>query len=149
MVPTQYQFTLGVHMEITRRTDYAIRMLLELARSGGGPVSVRKLADSQEVPYAFARGIQRDLSAAGLVSTLRGSSGGAVLAKAPAEITLLDVVRTMQGSVSCSVCAKDRTWCSRMGGCAVHRVWRDADEMMTRYLGSKSLTGLIEQEKGR
>jgi Rrf2 family protein len=136
-------------MEITRRTDYAIRMLLELVRAGGGPVSVRKLADRQEVPYAFARGIQRELATAGIVSTLRGSAGGAVLARAASEITLLDVVSTMQGSVSCSVCGKDRTWCSRMGGCAVHRVWREADEMMTRYLGSKSLTGLIEQEKGR
>jgi Rrf2 family protein len=112
-------------------------------------VSVRALALSQEVPYAFARGIQRELAAAGIVGTLRGSTGGAVLARTPAEITLLDVIRATQGSVSCSVCAKDRTWCKRMGGCAVHHVWREVDEMMTGYLGSKSLTGLIEQERGR
>jgi DNA-binding IscR family transcriptional regulator len=36
-----------------------------------------------------------------------------------------------------------------MAGCAVHNVWREVDEMMTGYLGSKSLTGLIEQERGR
>jgi Rrf2 family protein len=136
-------------MEITRRTDYAIRILMELARSGGGPVSVRILAASQDVPYAFARGIQRDLAVAGLVESRRGATGGAVLARSPKDITLLDVVHATQTNSSCSVCTNDPTWCNRMGGCAVHRVWREADGMMTDYLGTKSLAGLIEQEKGR
>jgi Rrf2 family protein len=136
-------------MEITRRTDYAIRILLELARSGGGPLSVRLLAEKQDVPYAFARGIHRDLAAAGLVEARRGSAGGAMLARSPHEITLLDVLHATQGSASCAVCSRDMTWCKRVAGCVVHRVWREADEMMVRYLGSKSLTGLIEQERGR
>jgi Rrf2 family protein len=134
-------------MEITRRTDYAIRILLELARSEGGPISVRTLATSQDVPYAFARGIQRDLVAAGLVQTRRGVSGGVVLARDPREISLLDVVRATQTSTSCSVCTNDPTWCSRMGGCVVHKVWRQADEMMGNYLAGQSLAGLVEQER--
>jgi Rrf2 family protein len=134
-------------MEITRRTDYAIRLLLELVRLGGGPVSVRKLAEVQEVPYAFARGIQRDLAAAGLVESRRGASGGVVLARSPEEITLYDVALATQQSVSCSVCTSDPTWCSRMGGCAVHRVWRDVDEMVGKYLKGQSLAGLLKQER--
>ena len=136
-------------MEITRRTDYAIRLLMELAREGGGPISVRKLASAQGVPYAFARGIQQDLAAAGLVESRRGAAGGAVLARSPEDITLLDVVRATQSGPSCSVCTSDPTWCERMGGCAVHRVWREADEMMASYLGTKSLAGLIDSERGR
>ena len=134
-------------MDITRRTDYAIRILLELARSDGDPVSVRTLATTQEVPYAFARGIQRDLAAAELVQTRRGASGGVVLGRDPRDISLLDVVRATQTSDSCSVCTRDPTWCSRMGGCVVHRVWREADEMMGNYLSGQSLAGLVEQER--
>jgi Rrf2 family protein len=134
-------------MEIRRRTDYAIRMLLELARSGGGPVSVRRLSEVQDVPYAFARGIQRDLAAAGLVGTRRGASGGAVLSRKPDEISLLDVVRATQATTSCAVCTSDPTWCKRMGGCAVHRVWRDVDEMVGKYLEGQSLAGLVSQER--
>ena len=130
-------------MEITRRADYAIRILMELARCGGGPVSVRTLAKSQDVPYAFARGIQRDLAAAGLVESRRGATGGAVLARPASEITLLDVVRATQTSTSCAVCVNDPTWCNRMGGCSVLQVWREADEMISKYLGTKSLAGLI------
>ena len=132
-------------MEISRRTDYAIRLLMELARSGGGPVSVRKLAETQGVPYAFARGIQRDLTAAGLIESKRGVAGGAVLARPAEEISLLDIARATGSEVACAVCTNDPNWCDRMGRCPVHQVWQEADEMMSEYLGGKSLAGLINQ----
>lgn len=134
-------------MEITRRTDYAVRMVLELARRGGKPLSVRVLAESQDIPYAFARGIQRDLTTAGLVRTQRGAYGGAVLARAPNDISLLDVIRATQSTQSGAVCTRDSASCERMGNCSVHPVWREADEMMTGFLGSKSLVGLIDKRE--
>lgn len=134
-------------MNITRRTDYAIRMLLEVARTGGAPVSVRDLAETQGVPYAFARSIQRELLAAGLVTALRGVAGGIVLARPANEITLLDVVEAMQGGVSCSVCTRDPDWCDRLGGCGIHKVWRGADELVRRYLEERDLAGLIAEER--
>ena len=133
-------------MEITRRTDYGIRLLLELARAGGGPVSVRELAEQQSVPYAFARAVQRDLSAAGLITTVRGAKGGAVLAREPREITLLDAVSATQGTPSVSVCSHDSAWCSRSGSCAVHTVWCGADTMLRDYLSEKTLAGLLKQD---
>ena len=136
-------------MEVSRRTDYAIRILLELAREGGGPVSVRRLAEGQEVPYAFARGIQRDLVAAGLVRSQRGATGGIILARPAKQITLLDVVEATEGGVSCAVCTSDPSWCRRMSTCSVHAVWHDIDDMVAGYLRTKSLAGLIEQERGR
>jgi len=134
-------------VEITRRTDYAIRLLLELVRSGGGPVSVRELATRQCVPYAFARAVQRDLVAQGLLTTLRGAKGGAVLAIAPADLTLLRIVTAVQGEPSVSVCSTDPAWCSLSAGCSVHRVWRGADDMLRDYLGSKTLAGLYAEER--
>ena len=132
-------------MEVTRRTDYAIRILLELARVGGGPLSVRELAESQGVPYAFARGIQRELVAAGLVESRRGASGGITLARPADEVTLLDIANAMQGDVSCSVCSRDPKWCSRMSECEVHKVWREVDSKVAEVLGAKSLAGLLKK----
>ena len=135
-------------MEVTRRTDYAIRLLLELASIGGGPLSVRELAERQGVPYAFARGIQRELLAAGLIESRRGAQGGIVLARPAVEITLLEIADAMQGDVSCSVCSRDPKWCDRMAGCEVHKVWREVDSKVSEILATKSLAGLIEK-KGR
>jgi Rrf2 family protein len=136
-------------VEVSRRSDYAIRMLLELARSDGAPISVRSLAESQDVPYAFARSIQRELVSAGLVESCRGAHGGIVLARPAEMISLLQVVEAMQGAPSCSVCTSDPDWCRRMRGCSVHGVWSEADRMVSEYLGSKSLAGLIGSEGGR
>jgi Rrf2 family protein len=138
-----------VAVEVSRRTDYAIRILLELARSDGAPVSVRSLAETEDVPYAFARGIQRELVAAGLVESRQGAHGGIFLARPAEQISLHEVVEALQGAPSCSVCTSDPGWCKRVGGCAVHGVWAEADKMVSEYLGTKSLAGLIESEGGR
>ncbi|NTU71415.1 MAG: Rrf2 family transcriptional regulator [Coriobacteriia bacterium] len=130
-------------MEVTRRTDYAIRILLELARCDGGPLSVRELAERQDVPYAFARGIQRELGAAGLIESRRGARGGILLSRPADKITLRDVADAMQGDVSCSVCSRDANWCDRMSECEVHKVWREVDTMVGDYLSTKSLAGLL------
>ena len=129
-------------MEITRRTDYAIRLLQELDRRGGGPVSVRELAERQAVPYAFARAVQRDLVAAGLVTTVRGRSGGCVLVRDSESITLLDIVSAIQGEPAASVCSRDPQWCAQSGGCSVHRVWCELDAITREFLGRKTLAGL-------
>lgn len=139
---------MGASVEVTRRTDYAIRLLLELARVGGGPLSVRELTERQGVPYAFARSIQRDLVGASLATTQRGAHGGVVLARPASEITLRDIAEAMQGDVSCSVCSRDPKWCDRMSNCEVHHVWREVDSMVGDYLATKSLAGLLEK-KGR
>jgi len=136
-------------VEVSRRTDYAIRILLELARSDGEPLSVRALAETQDVPYAFARGIQRELVASGLVESRRGAHGGIFLARPAEMISLLEVVEAMQGAPSCSVCTSDPGWCKRVGGCAVHGVWSEADKLVSDYLGTRSLAGLIDSEGGR
>lgn len=131
-------------MEISRKTDYAIRMLLNLAASGGGPVSVRALAEAGEVPYAFARSVQRDLVAAGFVEARRGVTGGLVLKRSAEDTTLLDVVEAMDGRpLSVAVCAADPSWCSRRPTCNVHGVWVEADAMLRGLLGSKTLADLL------
>lgn len=134
-------------MDIDRRTDYAIRILIELARAEGqGPVSVRELSNRQDVPYHFARSIQRDLVASGLVSSSRGAHGGVELAVDPSKLTLLEVVEAMQGPVSCSVCTSDPDWCSRMAGCSVHGVWRGMDALLKDYLGRQDIASLAARK---
>ena len=78
-------------MEVKRRTDYAIRMMVRLAMQDEGPMSVTKLAEADDVPYQFARAIQRDLSEAGLIKMKRGVHGGAVLSRPANEISFYDI----------------------------------------------------------
>lgn len=131
-------------MNVRRRTDYAIRMMLRLASNLGSPMSVKTMSDVDDVPYQFARAIQRDLADAELIKVVRGARGGAVLARPAAEISLLDIVQATQGVPSCSICTQDEEWCDRMGGCAVHQVWKNIDKLTKAYLREQTLSVLIQ-----
>lgn len=131
-------------MDVKRRTDYAIRMMMRLtvSQTHGEPMSVKFMADADDVPYQFARAIQRDLADAGLIKVVRGARGGALLKKDPKDITLLDIVRATQGHPECSPCTRDEEWCRRMQDCTVHRVWRELDKITIKYLQSVSLADM-------
>ena len=92
-------------MDISRKTDYALRMLAALVRDPSGVVSVRSAALDNGVPYSFARSIQHDLVNAGMVESLRGSKGGMRLSVDPAQVTLLEVVEAIQGPLVLASCA--------------------------------------------
>lgn len=131
-------------MEISRRTDYAIRLIAALVQSNGEPLSVRAAADEQDVPYAFARSIQHDLVLSGLVSSRRGAHGGMVLNRDPKELTLLEIIESVQGPLSIAICAREQDWCPRDKTCPFHRMWQGADQIMRDYLSSVSIDELIK-----
>lgn len=131
-------------MEISRRTDYAIRLIAALAGSDGEPLSVRAAAEAQDVPYAFARSIQHDLVIAGLIRSHRGAHGGMVLVRPATELTLLDIIESVQGPLSIAICAREEDWCPREHTCPFHNVWTGADDIMREYLSSVSVQQLID-----
>ena len=102
-------------MDITRRCDYACRILRAAYQSGEAYVSVSDIAEDEDIPYAFARSIQHDLVKGGLIKTVRGARGGLVLNCDPAEVTLLEVLEAVQGPVSVSLCAIDPDYCAEAG----------------------------------
>ena len=91
-------------MDISAKTDYAIRALLALprrpGRSTGRPVSVDALAVRQTLPRKFLEAILGDLRRAGIVVSHRGSSGGYALARPAAQITLGEVFRAVDGPLA-------------------------------------------------
>lgn len=131
-------------MEISRRTDYAIRLIAALVESDGEPLSVRSAAEQEDVPYAFARSIQHDLVLAGLVASRRGAHGGMVLCRPAEELTLLEIVESVQGPLSVSICAREQGWCPRDEACPFHKMWKGADEILRDYLSSVSMKELVD-----
>lgn len=132
-------------MDVTRRCDYACRILQAAYRNGEAYMSVSEIADQQGIPYAFARSIQHDLVKSGLIKTVRGARGGLVLDCDPASTTMLDVLESIQGPVSISACVLDPTCCERQAGCDYNKVWQGADRLLNAYFSSITLEELFEQ----
>jgi Rrf2 family protein len=130
-------------LEITRRTDYAIRILLALAgRPDGEPLSSRELGKLQDVPHAFARSIVTELVGAGFVTSRRGAGGGVALARPAAQITLLEVIRALEGGLSLNLCTHDDDYCRRAASCAMHEVWLEAEAVLSRHLSQQDFAAL-------
>lgn len=85
-------------MQINRSTDYAIQMLLYLAKEGK-TVSSSKLAASMGVSHRYLLHISAKLRAAGFIRAAYGSAGGLKLAKAPEKISLYDIILSVEGTV--------------------------------------------------
>ena len=85
-------------MQLNRSTDYAIQMLLYLAKAGK-TVSSSKLAAAIGVSHRYLLQISAKLRAAGFIRAAYGSSGGLMLVKDPDEISLYDIILSMEGAV--------------------------------------------------
>jgi Rrf2 family cysteine metabolism transcriptional repressor len=88
-------------MKITVKLDYTCRILCELARAyaSGEPVRLEHLATVEEVPANFLAQILGELKAGRLVVSKRGVQGGFLLARPPAEITLLEIIEVVEGEL--------------------------------------------------
>lgn len=87
-------------MQITARSDYAIRAAVELAIDPERARSGSDLARAQELPGKFLEAILRDLTRAGVVTSQRGSSGGYRLARPAADINLAEIMRAVDGPLA-------------------------------------------------
>ena len=126
-------------MDITRRCDYALRILEAAYESGDSYVSVADISEQEDIPYAFARSIQHDLVKGGLIKTVRGARGGLALDCDPAHITLLEVLEAVQGPVErLAVRGRRRSIASVAEGARTTSCGMGADSLLNSYFDSRS-----------
>ncbi len=90
-------------MEISAKTEYAVRAMLQLAEAAGAddrPVPADALAQAQALPRKFLENILADLRRAGLVRSAQGARGGYRLTSPPAEISVGAIIRAVDGPLA-------------------------------------------------
>ncbi|HTP70488.1 MAG TPA: Rrf2 family transcriptional regulator [Dongiaceae bacterium] len=133
-------------MQITRATDYAVRVMVHLAV--GSPAQkhpLSELAAATSVQESFLSKILQRLVHQGLLVSHRGSGGGFVLNRAPDQITLLDVVEAIEGPTQLNQCIGEAGSCSRKPTCGVSPTWHRAQASLTQVLGGVSIAQLAEE----
>lgn len=91
-------------LSLTRKADYALVALAELARRGPGRVSARKIAQGVRVPLPVLTNILHQLLHQGLVTSSRGAQGGYCLSRKADEINLAEVIDAIGGPVRLTMC---------------------------------------------
>ncbi|MEW9855005.1 RrF2 family transcriptional regulator [Novosphingobium sp. M1R2S20] len=95
-------------MQLTQHTDYGLRLLIVLARAGGEPVALTQFAAEQGLSYHHVAKVAQKLGREGFIVSHRGRSGGVSLARPAEDVTVGQVVRTLESGMriaDCSGCA--------------------------------------------
>ena len=130
-------------MQLTSRTEYAVRAMIDLARLEGGQATAKEIAKRQEIPPKFLPQIMVDLSRAGLVQGTRGSGGGVRLAVDPTKVTLRRIVDAIEGPMALYACLEESGVCHREGRCEVQHVWAWAQSRFLKALEEFTLLDLV------
>ena len=136
-------------MIITRATEYAIRAILHMSRQPAGEIVYKKdICKAQDITPAFLTKIFQPLIKEGIVGSQRGVGGGFYLAKAPAEITLLDIIKSQEGPVYLNQCMIEDGSCEREFFCPVHGAWAQIREEFMTNLSRYDFASLAAKQVG-
>lgn len=139
-------------MKVSTRGDYASRALLSLAlhSAEGTPTSVKEVAERTGLPQPYLEQILLALKGAGLVRSKRGVGGGYVLARAPEEISLAQIVAAVDGPIAAGDfgAPHENGACDHEGQCVLLAVWADLGQQIRNQLQSLSLAEMVQRAQG-
>lgn len=121
-------------LSITSKGPYALQALAELGRCDqGGPVPIGELARRRDIPVQFLEQLFAVLRRAGVLRSQRGVRGGYCFARAPEEITVLEIVELLDGPV----------------GAGAAGIWADAATATRDVLAASTVRDVIDREAAR
>jgi Rrf2 family transcriptional regulator, cysteine metabolism repressor len=133
-------------MKLSTRARYALRMMLDVARSGGEgrPVSLTAVARRQGLSRGYLEQVALPLHASGLLIGVPGRKGGYRLGRPADEITVGNIVQSMIGSISIVPCVGDQDVCSRSGDCECRLLWTLINLRIVEVLEHYTLAELLD-----
>ena len=133
---------------MSTRGRYGLRVMIELAsHHGDGPMLVDVIAKNQGISGKYIHVLVGGLRAAGLVRSVRGPSGGYMLAKKPSAISALDVVAAMEGTSVPVHCVANAGSCSRSKRCVARDVWCEVASAVEGVLSGLTLDDLAARHR--
>ena len=135
-------------MKLSTRSRYGTRLILDMARHyNQGPVQLGEVAKRQNVSLKYLEQIIRPLKKADYIKSFRGSKGGHILNKSPAEITVGEIVALLEGRSSVTPCVENPETCDRVDQCLTRFVWIEASKAMFDKLQSFTFADLLALDR--
>ena len=138
-------------MKISTKGRYGLRILIDLAtHDSTKPRLVRDIAESQQISEKYISRLIIDLRRARLVRSVRGMKGGFFLARPPQEITLLEIIETMEGTLSIVDCVIAPEKCALHTNCTARNIWQRLNNGIRELMRGITFEEILaEYNKGR
>ncbi len=133
-------------MKISTKGRYGLRIMTDVAINGkDGCVSLKDIAERQQLSEKYLEQIVLLLSKEGLVKSVRGAKGGYKLTRTPDEITVEDILKATEGSLAPVACAEDNGKCENYCDCVTSFIWTKIYEATIGVVSGITLTDLVER----
>lgn len=137
-------------MKISTKGRYGLRALVDLALHGEvEAVSISSIAQRQEISISYLEQLIAKLRKAGLVNSIRGASGGYVLARDASQISVGDVLRALEGDLNPVDCSEitGKTECSGSDYCVTKYVWHRINDSINQAVDNIMISELVKDSK--
>lgn len=137
-------------MELSLKSEYAILAMLELANHFAidQPLQIRQIANQQNIPDRYLEQLLATLKRQGLVKSQRGAKGGYILAREPWEISLLEIVRGIEGYDPISE-KSSKSGNESASLSVIHEAWETAQKAASNVLDACTLKDLCDRQRQR
>ncbi len=139
---------------LSRKTKYAVNALVYLARESkdGKPIQISCIAEKENIPRKFLEAILLQLKNAGMLSSLKGKSGGYLLQKKADEINIADVMRLFDGPIALLPCVAYKYYkrcdeCIDEGTCGIRAVFSEVRAETVKMLKNATLAEIIKRSE--
>ncbi len=134
-------------MLITRSSEYAIELVIWLVNwKGPSYAPLNQASDETGLSYHFLGKISQILAKNNILKTYRGPNGGVALARAPAEISLKDIVSSIEGDSFLNECLIRPTNCVKGTPCPMHKVWSQVQSDIQMVFRNFTMDAFIESD---
>lgn len=141
-------------MRLSTQSRYGVRAIFDIAyNSEGLETQVKDISRRQGISQRYLEQIFQKLRKGGIVGSKRGPSGGYFLNKKPENITVGEIIRITEGSITPVLCVNpsdSKESCERFEDCVTKIVWNEAGKRLTEYFDSVTIKDLckLAGEKG-
>ncbi|WDV44133.1 Rrf2 family transcriptional regulator [Clostridiaceae bacterium M8S5] len=134
-------------MKLSTKGRYGLKAMFELALYyGKGPLSIKDIADKQDLSENYLEQLISTLKKRGLVKSIRGAQGGYLLTKPPKEITVGVVIRALEGEIKISDCIADEdNACERESFCVTKNVWIKIRDSINDTIDNITLEDMVNE----
>ena len=134
-------------MKLSTRARYGIHAMYDLAcNDGAQPRPLKAVAEAQGIPEAYLEQLLCALRRGGLVQSVRGAQGGYMLSRPPGEITVGDILRTLEDGLSLVDCM-DEGECGRSCECPSRKVWLRLRDGMAQVVDGITLEDMLRRDE--
>ena len=136
-------------MRITQESDYGFRVILYLSKLGyGEKIEAKAISKDENIPLRFLLKLLRKLTQADIIKSYRGVNGGYSLNQVPENITLKDVIESIDGPIHINRCLYDPDHCNlkRSHICGVHKALAAVQLKLTKDLEGINFKDILDDK---